>query len=123
MPLRPWSAPHRDLFQMRVPVKVDDCGEGETGTGLKIISDRQPARLRARPAAGDHLPAVTALSSSSDSRMSCGKSAWLVSLIQRSNAILKTAIPASAARLAAGSVTPRWRNVPASAGAGERGGG
>jgi hypothetical protein len=47
--------------------------------------------------------------------MSCGKSAWLVSVIQRSNPILKTAIPASAARLAAGSATPRWRSAPASA--------
>ncbi len=69
-----------------------------------------------RPACrGDHLPAVTAFSSSSDSRMSCGRSCWLVWLIQRSNAILKTAIPASAARLAAGSLTPRRRSVPASA--------
>ena len=33
--------------------------------------------------------------------MNCGKSRWKDSLIQRSNAILKTAIPASAARLAA----------------------
>jgi hypothetical protein len=66
-------------------------------------------------ARADHLPAVTALSSSSDSRMSCDKSRWLVSLIQRSNAILKTAIPASAARLAAGSVTPCRRNAAASA--------
>ena len=49
--------------------------------------------------------------------MSCGRSRWLVSLIQRSNAILKTAIPASAARLAAGSVTPRRRSASASAAA------
>ena len=34
-----------------------------------------------------------------------------------SKAILKTAMPASAARLAAGSVTPRWRNAPPSAAA------
>ena len=39
----------------------------------------------------------------------------VVPLIKRSNAILKTAIPASAVRLAAGSVTPRRRNVSASA--------
>ena len=47
--------------------------------------------------------------------MSCDRSRWLVSLTQRSNAILKTAIPASAVRLAAGSVTPRRRNASASA--------
>jgi len=47
----------------------------------------------------------------------CGKSAGLVSLIQRANAILKTATPASAARLAAGSLTPRRRSAPASAAA------
>jgi hypothetical protein len=35
--------------------------------------------------------------------------------IQRSNAILKTAIPASAVRPAAGSVTPRRRSASASA--------
>jgi hypothetical protein len=38
------------------------------------------------------VPAVTALSSSSDSRMSRGRSDWPVSPIQRSNAILKTAV-------------------------------
>jgi hypothetical protein len=37
----------------------------------------------------------------------------VVSLIQRSNAILKTAIPASAVRLAAGSLTPHRRSVSA----------
>ena len=59
--------------------------------------------------------AVIALSASSDSRMSCGRSRWPVSFCQRSIAILKTAIPISAARLAAGSVTPRWRSASASA--------
>src|SRR5205807_325203 len=49
--------------------------------------------------AGDHLPAVTAFSSSSDARMSCGRSGWLDSLTQRSKATLKTAMPASAVRL------------------------
>src|SRR5258708_39287153 len=48
----------------------------------------------AAPDADGHLPAVTALSSSSNSRMSCGRSRWLVSLCQRSIAILKTVIPA-----------------------------
>jgi nucleoside-diphosphate-sugar epimerase len=47
--------------------------------------------------------------------MCCGKDRPLVSLIQRSNAILKTVIPASAARLAVGSLTPRRRRAPASA--------
>ena len=47
--------------------------------------------------------------------MSCGSSGWLVPSTQRSKAILKTAIPASAVRLAAGSPTPRWRSAPASA--------
>ena len=60
-------------------------------------------------------PAVTALSSSSDSRISCGKSRSLLSSTQRSNATLNTAIPASAVRLAAGSVTPRRRSASASA--------
>jgi hypothetical protein len=41
--------------------------------------------------------------------MGCDKSRLLVSLIQPSSAILKTAIPAQAARLAAGSLTPRRR--------------
>ena len=45
--------------------------------------------------------------------MSSGRSRWLVSWTQRSNAILKTAIPASAVRLAAGSLTPRRRSVSA----------
>jgi len=47
--------------------------------------------------------------------MSRGKSCWSVSVVQCSNAILKTTIPASAVRLAAGSSTPRWRNESASA--------
>ena len=45
--------------------------------------------------------------------MSRDKSRWSVSLTQRSNAILKTAIPAPALRLAAGSLTPRRRSVSA----------
>jgi nucleoside-diphosphate-sugar epimerase len=62
--------------------------------------------------AGDHWPAVTAFNSSSDTRISSGRSRWSVSSIQRSNAILKTAMAASAARLATGSVTPnRWPAV------------
>ena len=48
------------------------------------------------------MPAVTTLSSLSDSRISFGRSGRSVSLIQRSNATLKTAIPASAVRLARG---------------------
>jgi len=47
--------------------------------------------------------------------MSCGKFRWLASSTQRSNAALKTAIPTSAARLAAGPLTPRRRNASASA--------
>ena len=47
--------------------------------------------------------------------MSSDRSRQLVSLIQRSKAILNTAIPASAARLAAGSVTPRRRRASARA--------
>jgi hypothetical protein len=47
--------------------------------------------------------------------MSCGSSGWLGPSTQRSNAILKTAIPASAVRLATGSPTPRWRSASASA--------
>src|ERR1700730_3391969 len=97
--------------QYRPPVYAGQRPVPGAGTGLKIICHQF--------CAGDYLPAVTALSSSNDSRMSCGKSAWLASLTQSSNAILKTAIPASAARLAAGSLTPRWRNVPASAEASE----
>jgi len=42
-----------------------------------------------------------------------GRSGWPGSMTQRSNATLKTAIPASAVRLAAGSLTPRWRSVAA----------
>jgi hypothetical protein len=56
---------------------------------------------------GDYLPAATAFSSARDSRMSCGRSGPPPSPTQRSNATLKTAIPASAVRLAAGSRTPR----------------
>jgi len=51
--------------------------------------------------------------------MSCEKLRWPGSLIQRPNAILNTATPASAVRLAAGSLTPRSRNAPASAEASE----
>ena len=65
--------------------------------------------------AGGHLPAVTALSSSSDSRMSSGRSRRFVSLTQRSTATLKTAIPASAASVAAGPVAPRRRSASVSA--------
>ena len=65
--------------------------------------------------AGGHLPAVTALSSSSDSRMSWGRSRRFVSLTQRSTATLKTAIPASAVSVAAGPVAPRRRSASVSA--------
>ena len=76
-----------------------------------------PGRPRKGSAWQDHfaecyLPAATALSSSNDSRMWCAKSRWAGSLIQASKATLKTAIPASAVRLAAGSSTPRWRSAP-----------
>ena len=60
-------------------------------------------------------PAVTVLSSPSDARMSWGRDGSPASFTQRPKAILKTAIPASAVRLAAGSRTPRRRNVSASA--------
>ena len=63
----------------------------------------------------DHWPAVTALSWPSDSWISRGKSGSPGSLIQRPNAILKTAIPASAAKPAAGSATPRSRSASATA--------
>lgn len=77
--------------------------------------DRANAATRAaiHPGAADHSPAIAASSWSSESRMSCRQSCWLVSSIQRSNPILRTAIPASAVRLAAGSVTPRRRSVSA----------
>lgn len=45
--------------------------------------DRPLVQRRARPAARDHVPAVTALSSSNNSRMSSGKSRWPVSSGQR----------------------------------------
>ena len=64
---------------------------------------------------GGHRPAVTALSSSSESRTRSGRVRSFASSTQRSTAILKTAIPASAVRLAAASLTPRWRNAPARA--------
>jgi hypothetical protein len=65
----------------------------------------------------DHRPAATPRSASSDSRMSVGRSRWSSAVVQRSNAILKTAKPASAVRLASGSSTPRLRRVSARAAA------
>ncbi len=98
----------------------------QPGDGIRVVRPGRPEPQLSRsghgrssswfPAAGQ-LPAVTALSSSSDSLMSCGNSARPVPVTQRSKPILKTAIPASAVRLAAGSLTPRPRNAPASAAA------
>jgi hypothetical protein len=62
-------------------------------------ADQAPAVMRR-----DQAPAVTAFNASSDSRMSCGKSCSSASPTQRSKAILKTAIPASAVGLAPGRV-------------------
>ena len=55
----------------------------------------------------DQPPAVTALSCANDSRTMADQSRCSTGSIQRSKAILKTAMPASAVRLAAGSSTPR----------------
>ena len=80
-------------------VRVEDIALGcvsSLAVGLLFWPRGAGAVVTVMPPA-DHFPAVTALSSSSDSRMSCGKSCWLVSSTQRSRAILKTAIPASTA--------------------------
>src|SRR5215470_4166492 len=103
---------HGDIEAGHVgPVALAYVQDVDQGKGAHRLAQRAagPAKFGGQvgPGAGDHLPAVTALSSPSDSRMSCASSGWLGPSTQRSNAILKTAIPASAVRLAAGSGTPR----------------
>src|SRR6202020_734588 len=68
-----------------------------------------------RERADDQAPPVTALSSSSESRITRGKAFLLVFSTQRANATLKTATAPSAVRLAAGSSTPRRRRASARA--------
>src|ERR1700722_5971523 len=112
------------------------AGAGAPGRGGDTHPRDPPTHLRARPAGArrigcvigllwqpaewavaavdyalDYSRAVTALSSSRDSRISWDRSRSSASSIQRSNETLKTAIPACAARLAAGSGTPRWRSA------------
>ena len=77
-----------------------------------------PARRLDRsrcPSGASGLARITALNSSSDARMTSGKSSLLPSVTQRSTAILKIAIPASDVSVAAASLTPCSTQVSASA--------
>ncbi len=111
------SRSRRSVARRRAPrLEAFEARNGATCAPLDFWKRLGPARgARRHPRRADGRPAVTACSSSVDSRISRARSSGPSSSTHRSKAILKMAMPASAARLAAGSATPRRRNASATA--------